>query len=146
MAIVRQRTNWAMASGLLPIPVLDVFAIAGVQLAMLRELSTFYGVPFERNLARSALMTLVGSVVPYVAGAGLAGAMAKTMPALGWGIGLATVSALAGATTRATGVVFVQHFESGGTLLDFDPVATRAYYRQEFERARKNPTAGRLAS
>ena len=119
MKIVRRRTNWAMAGGLLPIPVFDIFAVAGVQLAMLRELSVHYGVPFKRHRAKSLLMTLLGSVLPYVAGAGLAGSIA----------------------THATGVVFVQHFESGGTFLDFDPIATRDFFRREFEIGRREGRA-----
>ena len=126
-----------MAGGLLPIPVFDIFAIAGVQLAMLRELGVYYDVPFQRNLAKSLMTTLLGSVLPYVAGAGLTGWLAKTMPVLGWGVGLATISALAGAATHATGVVFVQHFESGGTFLDFDPIETRDFFRREFDIARR---------
>ncbi len=141
MEIVRRRTNWAMAGGLLPIPVFDIFAVAGVQLAMLSELSVHYGVPFKRHLAKSLLMTLLGSVLPYVAGAGLAGSIAKILPVLGWGIGLASISLLAGATTHATGVVFVQHFESGGTFLDFDPIATRDFFRREFEIGRREGRA-----
>ena len=136
MEVVRRRTNWAIAGGLLPIPGFDILAIAGVQLAMLRELSVHYGVPFQRNLAKSLTTTLLGSVLPYTVGAGLAGSIAKVMPVLGWGVGLAAVSALAGAATHATGLVFVQHFESGGTFLDFDPVATREFFRREFDAAR----------
>ena len=72
MEVVRRRTNWAIAGGLLPIPGFDILAIAGVQLAMLRELSVHYGVPFQRNLAKSLTTTLLGSVLPYAVGAGLA--------------------------------------------------------------------------
>lgn len=136
MEVVRRRTNWAIAGGLLPIPGFDILAIAGVQLAMLRELSVLYGVSFQRNLAKSLTTTLLGSVLPYAVGAGLAGSIAKVIPVLGWGVGLAAVSALAGAATHATGLVFVQHFESGGTFLDFDPVATRDFFRREFDAAR----------
>ena len=39
----------------------------------------------------------------------------------------------AGATTLAIGKIFMQHFESGGTFLDFEPAKVRAYFRQEFE-------------
>jgi uncharacterized protein (DUF697 family) len=139
--IVRRRTKWAMAGGLLPIPVFDIVAVAGVQLAMLRELSVHYGVPFERNLVKSLITALLGSVLPYVAGAGLAGSIAKVLPVLGWGVGFLATSVLAGATTHATGVVFVQHFESGGTFLDFDPAATRDFFRREFEIARREGRA-----
>lgn len=139
--IVVRRTNWAMAGGLVPIPIIDIFAVAGVQLGMLDELSKHYDVPFRRNLAKSIVISLVGSILPYAAGAGLAGMFAKTVPVLGWGIGLATTSVLAGATTQATGAVFIQHFETGGTFLNFDPTATRDFFREEFQQARARTTA-----
>lgn len=135
--IVRRCTKWAAAGGLLPIPVFDIVAVAGVQLAMLRELSAHYGVPFQRNLVKSLITALLGGVLPYVAGAGLAGSIAKVLPVLGWGVGFAATSVLAGAATHATGVVFIQHFESGGTFLDFDPAATRDFFRREFEIVRR---------
>lgn len=142
--IVRRRSNWAMAGGIIPIPVFDLITVAGIQLAMVRELSIYYHVPFHRNLVKSFVMTLLGSVVPFVAGAGLAGSIAKAVPFLSWSVGLATVSVVAGATTHATGSAFIQHFESGGTLLNFDPIATREYFRREFEEARRR--AGRGSS
>jgi membrane protein YqaA with SNARE-associated domain len=37
-------------------------------------------------------------------------------------------SLLGGATTYAIGSVFAQHFESGGTLLDFDAKKMRSYF------------------
>jgi uncharacterized protein (DUF697 family) len=136
-AIVRRRINWAMGGGAIPVPLLDVAVIAGVQLTMLSELSALYGVPFERNRAKSIVSVLIGSIIPYGAGAGLAGVAMKSMPILGWTLGLVTVSLLAGAMTRAIGNVFIQHFESGGVLLDFDAVAGRSRFRDEFEKARR---------
>jgi hypothetical protein len=41
--------------------------------------------------------------------------------------------AVAAASTWATGKVFIRHFESGGTFLDFDPAKARAYYAEEYE-------------
>ena len=44
--------------------------------------------------------------------------------------------ALAGASTYAVGKVFVQHFESGGTFLNFDPEDVRDYYAEQFEKGK----------
>jgi len=140
MEIVHRRSNWATVGGLVPIPVLDSIVIAGVQLDMLADLSKLYGVPFERNRAKSIVMALVSGAVSCAAGAGVLGLLGKSLPWIGWGLGLATVSVLARASTQATGIVFVQHFESGGTLFDFDPVVMREIYRREFEKARRRAT------
>jgi hypothetical protein len=42
----------------------------------------------------------------------------------------------AGAATYAIGKVFIQHFEAGGTLLDFEPAKVREHFRQQFEKGR----------
>ena len=60
--------------------------------------------------------------------------LAKAVPGLGTATtGVITVSVLGGATTYALGSVFVQHFESGGTLLDFDAKKMRAYFSNKLE-------------
>jgi hypothetical protein len=46
------------------------------------------------------------------------------------------VSVIGGAFTQALGNAFIMHFESGGTLLNFDPDKMRAYFRQEMEKAK----------
>ena len=40
---------------------------------------------------------------------------------------------LAGATTYAVGKVFIQHFESGGTFLNFNPDSVKEYYETMFK-------------
>jgi uncharacterized protein (DUF697 family) len=134
--IVERRANWAVVGGAVPIPVIDAITISAVQLAMLNELSTHYKIPFERNRGKAVISSLVGGILPYLAGVGVSGMLMKTMPIIGWAAGIATAALLGGSTTRAIGNVFIQHFEAGGTLLDFDPIATRDYFRQEFRKAK----------
>ncbi|WP_193173339.1 YcjF family protein [Nisaea nitritireducens] len=136
IAVVNRRVKWAAAGGVIPVPFVDIAAIAAVQLTMLREISKIYDVPFSANRGRAIISTLVGSVFPWAAGAGLAGLLVKATPVLGWGVGLATISVLAATSTRAMGLVFIQHFESGGNLFDFDPAAKQDYFYQEYEKAK----------
>jgi hypothetical protein len=44
---------------------------------------------------------------------------------------------LGGASTYAVGRVFIQHFESGGTLLTFDPAKVRDYYTHQLDTGHK---------
>jgi hypothetical protein len=46
-----------------------------------------------------------------------------------------TTGGFASASTYAVGRVFIQHFESGGTFLDFDPDKVRAHFEAEFKKA-----------
>jgi len=66
-----------------------------------------------------------------------AGSLVKLIPGIGSLIGGATVSVFAGASTYALGEVFKKHFESGGTILDFDPARLKKMYKEKFEKGKK---------
>lgn len=125
----------AMALGLVPVPVFDIVAIVAVQLKMIHALTRIYGITFTENVAKSLVLSLIGGILPVTAAASLA-SMIKVFPFAGSLIGGASVCILAGALTYAVGKVFVQHFESGGTLLDFSPSKVRERFRNEFARGK----------
>jgi len=135
--IVRKYMNWSFAGGLIPLPVIDVVAISGVQMKMLYELSKLYGAPFKAHLAKPVIATLLGSIGPSMATGGALSLGMKSVPVVGTALGVLTMPALSVAATYAVGRVFIAHFESGGTLLDFDAEKVRAHFRAEFEAARK---------
>ena len=60
----------------------------------------------------------------------------KVIPVIGTAVGVVSMPVMMGAFTYAVGKVFTQHFESGGTFLDFDPVSYRQYFREMFRRGR----------
>jgi uncharacterized protein (DUF697 family) len=133
--IIRRNAGWAFAGGVVPIPVLDIMAVSGVQLKMLGELSSLYGVPFTANAAKSIISALLGSLVPSGFAHGATGFVLRSVPFVGPLLGVLVMPAFSSAATWAIGRVFVQHFESGGTFLDFDPVKVREYFKAEFDRA-----------
>ncbi|WP_158300789.1 YcjF family protein [Chromobacterium sp. ATCC 53434] len=136
LALMRSYMPWAAGAGLVPVPLLDMAVIAGVQLKFLARLSALYQVPFSENQAKSIIAALLGSVVP----ASLATtvfSLLKGIPLLGFAASFLTLPALGAASTYALGKVFIQHFESGGTFLNFDPQKVRSYYQEQFEQAKK---------
>src|SRR4051812_37568692 len=62
--LVDRLSLWSGAAGLIPLPLIDVAAVGGIQLHMLRRLSEIYGVPFSENRGKSILGSLVGAMVP----------------------------------------------------------------------------------
>jgi uncharacterized protein (DUF697 family) len=122
----------AMGVGLLPIPLVDMAALIGVQLRMLRRLSESYHVPFYRDIVKKLISSLLGGIIPTSL-ATIVGGGVRLVPVVGPIIGVMSMPVLSGATTLAIGKIFMQHFESGGTFLDFEPTKVRAYFRQEFE-------------
>jgi uncharacterized protein (DUF697 family) len=132
MAIVRSYMGWSAGAGLVPLPGLDIAAIVGVQVKMLQDLSALYGVPFRTNLAKPLIVALVSGGGSVLLGASAA-SLVKVVPLIGALAGMFALPALAAASCYATGKVFIQHFESGGTFLDFDPAKVRAYYEAQFK-------------
>jgi hypothetical protein len=62
--LVDRLSLWAGASGFIPVPIVDMAAVGGVQLYMLRRLSEIYEIPFSENLGKSILTILAGAVIP----------------------------------------------------------------------------------
>lgn len=119
----------AMAVALVPVPAFDMAAVMAINLKMLHALGEHYGVPFSENVAKSTVLSLASGVAPVACIMGLSSVL-KLIPGIGTVAGTAGTSVLAGAFTYAVGKVFIQHFESGGTFVDFDPASVRDVFRR----------------
>jgi len=126
--IVRRYVPYALGAGLVPLPLLDVAAISGVQLKLVAELSALYGVEFTPHRARNLVTALLGGVGAWTLAAGAFGSAIKVLPGVGTFFGAGTLPLMAGTVTYATGRMFIAHFDSGGTLIDFDAVALRSAF------------------
>jgi uncharacterized protein (DUF697 family) len=131
--LVERFALWSGAAGLLPVPFLDVVAVGGVQLQMLRRLSEIYDVPFSVNRGKSFIASLMGAMIPATSGMGVASAL-KSIPVIGTAAGTLTMSGVSAGATYAIGKVFIQHFASGGTLLDFDPPDYKEFIKVQREK------------
>ncbi len=128
-SILRNHVLAAMGVGLIPIPLVDIVALTGVQLNLLRKLAKKYNVPFSKDKVKNLLASLLGSgmSVPL---AGTLASLVKAVPIIGQTTGALAMPITAGAVTYAIGKVFTQHFASGGTFLNFDPEEVKEYYAQ----------------
>lgn len=132
--IIRNHIAWSMgASFLVPIPIADIFAVGALQLDMIRQLCRAYGVPFSETQGKAIVSALTSSTL---ARAG-ARSLIKLVPGLGTLIGGLTVSIFNGASTYALGEVFKRHFETGGTILDFDVEGLKNMYKEKFEKGKE---------
>ena len=134
--IVNKFMLWSMGAGIIPIPLVDMAAVTGVQLKMIKDLSNVYGVEFSEVRGKSIITALLGSIVPNSLSAGFLGSAFKLIPFIGLYAGSVSMSVFSGAATYAIGKVFTQHFASGGTFLNFDPEAMRQYFKEEFEKGK----------
>lgn len=133
LRIVKKHVYWAAGLGFLPIPVIGVASVVAIQIKMLRELSTLYGVPFSEHRGKALIATLAGGLGSIEIGRPLLSPLLAAMLPIGWPVVLVASSTAASASTYAIGRVFTHHFELGGTLLNFRAEDTRAF----FEASRK---------
>jgi uncharacterized protein (DUF697 family) len=127
--IVKRYAVYAAGAGLIPIPALDMAAIGGVELKMVADLAKVYDVPFENDRVRPIVAAVIGGYGSTKIGAGIGGSMLKSVPVVGQVLGVLSVPAFGTAMTWAIGRVFIQHFASGGTFLDFDPEKVRTFFK-----------------
>lgn len=129
--IIKNHMIWSMGAGVIPFPIVDIFAITAVQLDMVKQLSKVYDIDYKENEGKAVITSLAGTSVSQIGTSAL-----KLIPGIGTLIGGLTKAVFAGATTYAIGEVFKKHFETGGTFLDFDPDRLREYYHEKFEKGK----------
>ena len=109
--IVNRHRNYAAVGGLLPLPVVSIASLTAINLLMVRQLSTLYRVPFQRDRSRSLIVALVGGAVPAGLGTATSTKLMLVVPGgMLFGIGVSAVTAAA--LTRGIGLVFIESFES----------------------------------
>jgi uncharacterized protein (DUF697 family) len=123
---------WSGVAGLIPVPIVDAVAVGGLQLQMVRRISQIYGVGFHENRGKALIASLAGAMIPTTSGVGAA-SIFKFVPVVGTIVSAVVMPALSAGATFAIGKVFIQHFASGGTLLDFNPPDYRAFLKAQKE-------------
>lgn len=130
--VIKNHMIWSMGAGFIPIPVADFLAIGAIQLDMVRQLCKVYNISFKETEGKAVVSALTGSALAKIG----ARAMIKIIPGFGQIIGGVTLAVVSGASTYAIGEVFKRHFESGGTILDFDVERLRKVYDEKFEKGK----------
>jgi uncharacterized protein (DUF697 family) len=125
--VIQSSVVWSMGAGLIPIPVADMMAVTAIQVDMLKQVSSIYNQDFSDASFKNWIGTLTGSA--------LSGAI-KFIPGIGSLIGGVSMAALAGASTYAVGQVFLEHFEAGGSLKDFEVEKFKDFYEKQFEKGK----------
>ena len=117
MKIVHKYVLISAAAGAVAVPVLDTFALAGVHVALIRQISEHYGVEFSKHTARNILIAIAASLIPGSFGSVFGRRVLKFLP---FTLGIVGTSAFSAAVSYGLGTLFVRHFEAGGTLDSFD--------------------------
>ena len=129
-SIINGYVAWAAAAGLLMgVPVVSGAAITAIQIRMLDQLAERFGQNYTENEARNTLYAITGGLIaPFFAGAPLT-AIASMIPIVGPLTALLAGPALAAASTRIVGRLFLEHFQKGGQLSDLDVEKAKKDYQ-----------------
>ena len=92
--------------------------MTAIVVRMVRELARLYEVPEGLDRTRAIVLGLIGGTAPVGVGALTSSSLMRYIPGANL-IGLAVTSIAAAALTRSIGLIFLEHFERGRTLLDF---------------------------
>ncbi len=122
-AIVERYANFSALGGVIPVPLLNVAGVTVIILRMVKKLCQLYGVPYEQGRARALIVGLAGGAVPTTASAVTTSTLVYFIPGVNL-LGLAVSSVTASLCARGIGRRFVEHFETGASLMDF-PVIDR---------------------
>lgn len=143
--LVERFALWSGVAGIIPVPFVDLAAVGSVQVLMLRRISQIYGVPFSANRGKALIASLAGSMIPASSGMGAA-SITKSVPVVGTAVSAVVMPALSAGATYAIGMAFIQHFASGGTLLDFNPRQYREFFKSQKEFWRTRSRVARAAA
>jgi uncharacterized protein (DUF697 family) len=113
---IRYYSRWAAGAGLLSPPIVDIFALAAVQVTMVKRLANIYNKDFDEESGRALTTALVGALTPAAVGQGAAKLFVRA-----FGLGMigsltsaATVPALNYGSTTTVGWFFQEHFKKAG--------------------------------
>jgi uncharacterized protein (DUF697 family) len=113
MRIVYRYMGISAGAALIPFAGVDVAALAGIHIALIKELCEHYDIDFTEHTARNVLIGVAASIVPGTVGSILG---RKILGIFGWTL----MSAGSAAFSYGIGRLFIEHFEGGGTLLSLD--------------------------
>jgi len=129
--IIKKHIIGAMGAGLVPFPVVDIVAVAMLEVNMITELAAAYNFPVPRALVvYKLLISLAGGIGPIFVSLYFENAV-KTLPLVGHAIYLGAFSISGGISVYAVGKLFQKHFESGGTFLSSKNTVLRDFFSEK---------------
>ena len=120
MALVHRYVIVSAGAALIPVPVVDTVALAAVHVELIRQITHYYGKDFSEHAARNLLIAIGTSLIPGSLGSVVSRRVIRALPLVAHGFAIAAMSAFSALVSYALGTLFVEHYESGGTLQTFD--------------------------
>ena len=130
--IIQSHILWAAGSGFIPIPFADMAALTALQVGMLEQLASVYGIKTSQATGKGFIKALTGTGVAKLA-AQYGASLLKTIPGFGTVAGGVAMSIAGGASTYALGQVVMEQFENERDLDSIDLEEAKAKYSEAYE-------------
>lgn len=131
-SVIRNHALLAAGAGLIPVPGMDVAAVTGIQINMIRKLSEIYQVPFDatdvRTILSATATTGLSKLVSYAVNS-----YTSLFSEFGSFSDNLTHGLVAGAATFGTGEIIQAHFEKGGNMLNLNYTHFISYYQTKIQ-------------
>jgi len=126
--IIKKYSAIAISAGFVPVPLLDLATLAGIQLKAIHEIAKLHGKDFSDNVGKSAATTALTALAANPV-ARVGASILKIVPVVGSMLGAVSFHGYAAASTYAVGNLFHRHFANGGTILDFNASKAKQSYK-----------------
>jgi len=127
--IIKKYAAIAISAGFVPVPLLDLATLAGIQLKAIHEIGKLHGHDFSENAGKSAITTAISTLSANPVSR-IGASLLKVVPVIGGALSTVSFHGYAAASTYAIGNLYHRHFANGGTILDFDPKNAKESYRK----------------
>jgi uncharacterized protein (DUF697 family) len=129
--IIKNHIIGAMGAGLVPFPLVDMVAVALIEVNMIAELAAAYSFPVPQRLViYKLLISLAGGIGPAYLSIHFQNAV-KVLPLVGHAIYVGALSLSGGISVYAVGKIFQKHFESGGTFLSSKNTVLKQFFAEK---------------
>ncbi len=134
--IVKEHTLYSMSSGIIPIPIVGLFGVMGIQINMINSLCKIYDITCKESTAKNTLISLLGSITSVALAMPLA-SIVKFIPIIGQSAGGIALSSLSSASTYTIGHYLIKHFEEFGTLDNINNKQAKVKLNKMYEKSKE---------
>jgi len=131
--IIKKSTISSMAAGAVPVPIVDIALVMGIQMKMLQQLCDEY----EVNYSTEKMNAWIASILSGTLLMRFGGSALKFMPGLGWLAGGATLALTSGASTFALGNIAMGYLGEGQSFVEVDIKEAKENFKKEFEKGKE---------
>jgi uncharacterized protein (DUF697 family) len=135
-AAINYSVSLSSGASVLPVSMFEFVDGTAIRLALVKQLSSLFGVEYAPNETKRAISALVNGSFPSGDWMAVASVI-KMIAVLGSDSGGAAVLLGSGASTYAIGKVFAHHFAQGGTIFDLDANLLKEQFNEHYEAGKR---------